>query len=259
MKRFSVNCFHSLELQVASTLSFERASCYFRRHGSSVSSHRWKLRQSKDPFVELAKERGFRCRSAFKLLELNDKFHLLTPNRPAGTSKTDLLVLDVGAAPGAWSQVAASVICNKQDEKTVQFQPGCRGVVAVDLLDIEPIAGVHVMSGFDIMKQNTSDQIALLTQNKKFDVILSDMAPNASGIAGLDADRLLEMNSHLYHKIALLQLARGGSLVLKFWQTPELKEFSTKLKEKFELVKTFKPKSSRKDSSEIYVIAKKFK
>ena len=93
----------------------------------------------------------------------------------------------------------------------------------------------------------------------RFDVILSDMAPNASGITGLDADRLLEMNSHLYHKIALLQLARGGSLVLKFWQTPDLKEFSTKLKEKFELVKTFKPKSSRKDSSEIYVIAKKFK
>ena len=84
------------------------------------------------------------------------------------------------------------------------------------------------------------------------------MAPNASGIASLDSENLFNMNSTVYNKIAVKYLAKGGSLAFKFWQTPDLKDFSNLLKEKFKLIKTFKPKSSRKESSEVYLIAKSF-
>ncbi|XP_075249363.1 ribosomal RNA large subunit methyltransferase E-like [Convolutriloba macropyga] len=218
-----------------------------RCKSSSTSSHRWKIRQNKDEYVELAREQGFRCRSAFKLLEINDKFRLIRPEN---------LVLDIGAAPGAWSQVASDIVFRNSEERI--FQAGVRGVIAVDLLNIDLLSGVHILSGCDILSESTHSKISQLLIDKKCDVILSDMAPNASGIASLDSENLFNMNSTVYNKIAVKYLAKGGSLAFKFWQTPDLKDFSNLLKEKFKLIKTFKPKSSRKESSEVYLIAKSF-
>ncbi|XP_075263589.1 rRNA methyltransferase 2, mitochondrial-like, partial [Convolutriloba macropyga] len=138
------------------------------------------------------------------------------------------------------------------------FQAGVRGVIAVDLLNIDPLSGVQTMSGCDILSESTHTKISQLLIRKKCDVILSDMAPNASGIASFDSEKLFNMNSTVYNKIAVKYLAKGGSLVFKFWQTPDLKDFSNQLNEKFKLIKTFKPKSSRKESSEVYLIAKSF-
>ncbi|MBM3579575.1 MAG: RlmE family RNA methyltransferase [Alphaproteobacteria bacterium] len=194
------------------------------------SSQKWLLRQINDPFVERAKLEGWRSRAAFKIIEIDQKFKIF---------KKGKITVDLGAAPGGWSQYAVQKV-------------GEGNVFALDLLTIDPIQGVKFLQQ-DFFE---SDVAAIL--GKKCDVLLSDMAANATGDHQTDHLRivgLLEESLNLAEKI----LNEGGVFVGKIFQGGSSNEILQKLRKNFSTVKYFKPKSSRKDSSETYLVALGFR
>jgi 23S rRNA (uridine2552-2'-O)-methyltransferase len=205
------------------------------------SSQKWLLRQVNDPFVERAKKEGLRSRAAFKIIEVDEKFKIF---------KRGKVVVDLGAAPGGWSQYAVQKV-------------GDGNVVAIDLLEIEPIPGV-VFFQQDFLVENAAEKIVTklkeIPHNKggRCDVLLSDMAANTTGDHQTDHMRiiaLLEESLDLGSKI----LSDGGCFVGKIFQGGSSDEILKKLRKNFSTVKYFKPDSSRKDSSETYLVALDFK
>jgi len=199
----------------------------------SAASARWLSRQLNDPYVTAAKEQGWRSRAAFKLLELDDRFHLL---------RRGVRVLDLGAAPGGWTQVAV--------------KRGAASVLAVDLLPIEPIRGATILQG-DFTEP---DMPARLTEalGGSADVVLSDMAPNTTGHAATDHTRIIGL-AEMALDFALQVLAPGGTFVAKVFQGGSEKQILDVLKRNFAAVRHAKPPASRKESSELYVVATGFR
>lgn len=209
----------------------------------SNSSTRWLERQLNDPYVKLAKKDGYRSRAAYKLIELDDKFSFLKPGK---------IVLDLGAAPGGWTQVAVSRVRSANDQPHV---------IGVDLLSMDAIAGAMFMQ-MDFMDDNAPHQIRRhlppgMTQ-KGVDVVLSDMAPNTTGHAPTDHLRIIGLLEAAY-QFACETLKPGGTFVAKVFQGGTEKELLAQMKRDFQTVKHAKPKSSRSDSSEMYVVAMGFK
>lgn len=203
------------------------------------SSQKWLLRQLNDPFVKKAQAAGYRSRAAFKLIEIDDKFKIL---------KKGKVVVDLGAAPGGWSQIAVQKV-------------GAGNVVAIDLLEIDAIPGVKFMQQ-DFLEEGAEATICAMlsaqTGKEKCDIVLSDMAANTTGDASLDHLRiitLLEESLMLAQKI----LKHNGCFVGKLFQGGNSNEIVKILRENFTQVKYFKPESSRKDSSEVYLVALDFK
>jgi 23S rRNA (uridine2552-2'-O)-methyltransferase len=201
--------------------------------GRSPAQQRWLNRQLNDPYVAAAQKQGFRSRAAFKLMELDDRFKLITKGSR---------VLDLGAAPGGWTQVA--------------LQRGAGKVVGVDLLAIDPIAGATLIKG----DFEDPDMPARLTElmGGPADVVLSDMAPNTTGHAATDHIRIMGLAELALHFAAGL-LSPGGSFVAKVFQGGSEKEMLIPMKKQFMTVKHAKPPASRKESSELYVVAQGFK
>ncbi|KAG8433001.1 hypothetical protein GDO86_017318 [Hymenochirus boettgeri] len=199
----------------------------------------------KDPYVKEAQAHNFRCRSAFKLLEIDSKHRILHPGSH---------VIDCGAAPGAWSQVAVEKVnsLGRNSSKPVGF------VVGVDLLTISPLDGAVFLSNADITDSETQNKIISILPTGKADVILSDMAPNATGIRDLDHQRLADMCLSL---LALSEkvLHPGGSFLCKLWDGSEIQLIRDQLRQRFQDVRTVKPKASRTDSAEIYLLAKLYR
>jgi 23S rRNA (uridine2552-2'-O)-methyltransferase len=193
------------------------------------SNKQWLRRHVTDPYVRKAREQGYRSRAAFKLLELDQREKLF---RPGAT------VVDLGAAPGSWSQVSAA-----------RVKPGGK-VIAVDLLDIAPISGVTVLKG-----DFRDEKLLRALEGAKADVVLSDLSPNLSGIANVDQARLAEMS---FAAIDLCQksLKRDGVFVLKAFQGEAFDEVLQRLKQEFAKVVVRKPDASRGESSETYVVAR---
>ncbi|KAM6078640.1 rRNA methyltransferase 2, mitochondrial [Theristicus caerulescens] len=209
------------------------------------TEHRWLERHLKDPFVKAAKQQHYRCRSAFKLLEIDDKLHILRPG---------LSVLDCGAAPGAWSQVAVERVNALGTDPAVPIG----FVLGVDLLRISPLEGAVFLSEADIADPRTLRAIQSLLPAEKVDVILSDMAPNATGIKELDHQKLINLC------LGLLNLSQSilkpkGTMLCKFWDGHESRLLQNRLKEQFQDVRTVKPQASRKDSAESYYLARLYK
>ena len=202
-----------------------------RKH--STASQRWLLRQLNDPYVAAAKAQGYRSRAAFKLTELDDKFKLIRP----GTR-----VLDLGAAPGGWTQVA--------------LQRGARSVVGVDLLEIEPIKGAILLKG-DFTDPDMPDQLRALLGGAA-DLVMSDMAPNTTGHTPTDHLRIMAL-AEMALEFALEVLEEGGSFVAKLFQGGAERNLLVMMKEHFAEVRHAKPPASRKESSELYVVAKGFR
>lgn len=203
------------------------------------SSQKWLLRQINDPFVKKAQAHGYRSRAAFKIIEIDNKFKIF---------KKGKIVVDLGAAPGGWSQIAASKV-------------GDGNVIGIDLLEIEPLAGVS-FAQMDFLSDNSEILIRKLleekTGSKYANIVLSDMAANTTGDKALDHLRiitLLEEALILSSKI----LRIGGCFVGKLFQGGNSKELVKLLRDNFKIVKYYKPDSSRKDSSEIYLVALDFK
>ena len=189
-----------------------------------------------DPFVQKAKAEGYRSRAAYKLLELDKKDRLLAPGQ---------LVVDLGAAPGSWSQVAAAKL-------------GARGrVVAVDLLPMEPLPGVRFIQG-DFREQEVLDALLLALGGSKADLVICDLAPNISGIAVSDQARVMHL-AELALDFARQCLKPGGALLVKVFQGAGFTEFLGTMRKAFAKVGSRKPEASRGRSSEMYLLGKGLK
>ncbi len=201
--------------------------------GRSTASQKWLQRQLNDPYVRAAKQQGLRSRAAFKLMELDDRFHLL---------RRGSRVLDLGAAPGGWSQVAV--------------QRGAAIVVGVDLLPVDPVPGATILQGdFDDADMPARLEAAL---GAKADLVLSDMAPNATGHNATDHLRIVALAESAL-EFALGMLAPGGAFVAKVFQGGSERAILDRMKRHFAQVRHAKPQASRKESSELYVVATGFK
>jgi 23S rRNA (uridine2552-2'-O)-methyltransferase len=201
--------------------------------GRSTASQHWLARQLNDPYVAAAQAQGWRSRAAFKLIELDDRFHLLRPHAR---------VLDLGAAPGGWSQVAV--------------QRGAGQVIGLDLLPIDPVPGVSFLLG-DFNDPTMPDRLAGLLGGPA-DVVLSDMAPNTTGHAATDHLRIMALAELALH-FAMQVLVPGGSFVAKVFQGGSEREMLEPMKRHFAVVRHAKPPASRKESSELYVVATGFR
>ncbi|KAM5229456.1 rRNA methyltransferase 2, mitochondrial [Ctenodactylus gundi] len=209
--------------------------------GRTGAEHLWLARQARDPFVKAARAQSFRCRSAFKLLQVTEKHQILRPG---------LRVLDCGAAPGAWSQVAVHKV------NAAGTDPGCAVgfVLGVDLLHIHPLEGATFLCPADMTDPRTLQRILELLPGGKADVILSDMAPNATGIRGLDHDRLISLCLSLLDVTPDI-LCPGGALLCKTWAGSQSHRLQSRLMGEFQNTRIVKPEASRRESAEVYFLA----
>lgn len=205
-----------------------------RRKSSSTN---WLKRQLNDPFVAKSKLDGYKSRAAYKLIEINDKFNILNPGAN---------VIDLGAAPGGWSQVAAKII--KSDTTSSKNK-----LIAIDLLPMESIAGVTSFEK-DFFDEDAKDFIINSLDGRLADVVLSDMAANTTGHSQTDHLRILDLCENAL-VFALTILKPGGCFVAKIFRGGAENDLLTMVKQNFEKVKHFKPESSRKESSEFYLVA----
>jgi 23S rRNA (uridine2552-2'-O)-methyltransferase len=197
----------------------------------SRTSKQWMREHVNDPFVQLAKKQGYRSRAAYKLLEIDAKDRLLKP----GT-----VVVDLGATPGGWSQVAAAKV-------------GRGGkVIALDLLPLDPLAGVDFILG-DFREDTVLKQLEDLLQGKPVGLVISDMAPNICGVASADQARAVHL-AELAMEFALEHLKQDGSFLVKVFQGAGFEDFLKLMRSRFAKVVTRKPKASRDRSSEVYLL-----
>ncbi|KAJ2054032.1 2' O-ribose methyltransferase [Coemansia sp. S16] len=201
-------------------------------------------RQLQDPYVRLAKSEQFRARSSFKLIELIDK-HKLVPK------SADMCVVDCGAAPGGWSQVIARRFESKAHVPESNAHGSSR-IIAVDLIDMQPIPGVHFIQG-DFLEQGVKDQVQEALGSRRVGLLLSDMAPSFTGHHSTDAARTMSLCEDVL-AFAHQFLACGGNLVLKFFMGGGEAELRKALRESFDRVVVEKPDASRKQSSEQYFV-----
>jgi len=194
-------------------------------------SKQWMQEHVNDPFVQLAQKEGYRARAAYKLLEIDAKDHLFKPG---------MVVVDLGAAPGSWSQIA-SIKVGKAGK-----------VIALDLLPLDPLAGVDFIQG-DFREDSVLEQLETLLQKRPVDLVISDMAPNISGIASADQARAMHL-AELALDFALEHLKNEGEFLVKVFQGTGFEDFLKLMRSHFAKVASRKPKASRDRSSEVYLL-----
>jgi len=191
----------------------------------------------KDPYVIRSTAEDYRARSAYKLLEINQKTKLLKP----GYS-----LVECGAAPGAWTQVATQAV-------------GQHGtVVACDLLQFEPVEGAIILPNKDFTKKETQEEIKTLLEGKPIDIVLSDMAPNVSGNPAMDHDAITNLVYSVL-KFAILNAATDSALLVKMFNGANQSKLMMDFELCYKKVKIFKPSSSRNESSELFIVAQHLK
>ena len=200
------------------------------------SSRAWLKEHHDDIFVQRAQKEGYRSRAVYKLMEINDKDQIL---------RRGMSVLDLGSAPGGWSQVAAALV-------------GEAGrVVASDILSMDALPDVVFVQG-DFTEQETYDRIVASLNDKPLDVVLSDMAPNMSGMPEVDQPRSMYL-VELATELAERALAPGGAFITKVFQGEGFEPWFRQIRDRFDRVTTRKPSASRSRSREVYIVASGFK
>ena len=204
----------------------------------SLSSTLWLERQLNDPYVERAKREGFRSRAAYKLLEINERYHFLKPGQR---------IVDLGAAPGGWSQLCARI---------TGAEKGSGRIIGIDLIEITPLPGAE----FHVLDFMTPEAPQLLKDwlSGNADVVLSDMAANATGHKKTDHLRIMGL-AELAANFACEVLTEGGTFLAKVFQGGTEKELLARLKSEFANVRHVKPQASRAGSAELYVLATGFR
>ena len=202
----------------------------------SSSSSRWLQRQKRDPYVQQARQSHYRSRAVYKLMEIDKKDKLLHRGQT---------VIDLGAAPGSWSQYAAEKVSTTGK------------VIAVDILPMEPIDNVQFIEG-DFTGQETFEKCLQGIEKQKADLVFSYMAPNLSGIKATDQARSLYL-AELARDLACQVLRPGGDLLVKIFQGSDTDRFRLELKEHFARILTRKPVASRNSSREFYLLARTFR
>ena len=210
----------------------------------SIKKHRasqaWIARHINDPYVKQAQQKGYRARSAFKFIELDDKFKLI---------KLGQKIVDLGAAPGSWCQI----VSERSRIDGVQRCP----ILALDLLPMDAVMGVDFIQG-DFREDEAIARIATWLGGGKVGLVLSDMSPNLSGVPSADAARM-EHLLELCLEFTLAHLAPDGAMVVKAFHGSGYSQMIKRFKDTFITVEPFKPKSSRDESSETYVVCRRLK
>ena len=204
-------------------------------------SSNWLHDHINDPYVKMATQQGYRARAAFKLIEILDQYKLL---------KSGARVVDLGSAPGSWCQVVRERL--KAPGGSINGK-----IVALDLLPMEPVADVTFIEG-DFREEAVLAQLENLLENQKLDLVLSDMAPNLSGVAMADAARISHLNE-IAMEFALTHLKPGGALVVKSFHGSGFSQSVKTFKNQFVAVNEYKPKASRDASSETFLVARGLK
>jgi len=207
------------------------------------SSQLWLERQLNDPYVAAARRDGYRSRAAFKLIEIDDRHRLLKPGKR---------VIDLGAAPGGWAQVAAARVRSTEGELARRGQ-----VVAIDIDEMEPVAGAEILH-LDFMDESAPDKLKALLRDGGADIVLSDMAAPTTGHAATDHLRIMAL-AEAAGQFATEVLAPGGAFLCKVFQGGTERDLLKLLKRDFAVVRHVKPPASRADSSELYVLATGFR
>lgn len=202
----------------------------------SRSSGRWLAEHEQDAFVRRARAEGWRSRAVFKLMDIQRRERILRPG---------MTCIDLGASPGGWSQYASTII-------------GARGrIIALDILPMEPLAGVQCILG-DLHEPESLEALKRALGGAPAELVLSDMAPNISGIAAVDQPRAMEL-AELARDLAYEVLEPGGSLLLKAFQGAGFQELVRSLRTGFGTLKTRKPPASRPRSNEVYLLARNYR
>jgi 23S rRNA (uridine2552-2'-O)-methyltransferase len=199
----------------------------------SKSSKRWLNEHFDDHYVKMAQQQGLRSRSAFKLIELQEKYELIKPG---------MTVVDLGAAPGGWCQVVKPLLGNSGR------------VIALDILEMEPLQGVVFILG-DFTEDEPLAELEAELQGEKVDLVLSDMAPNMSGMAAIDQARSMYL-AELALEFVRAHLKPGGDYVVKLFQGADFDGYVRLVRSMFEKVQVRKPKASRPRSREVYLLAR---
>ncbi|MGZ5032383.1 MAG: RlmE family RNA methyltransferase [Usitatibacter sp.] len=202
----------------------------------SSSSKKWLKRHVNDPYVQRSKKEGYRARSAYKLIEIDARDKLLRPG---------MVVVDLGAAPGGWSQVIAKKV-------------GAAGrVIAIDLLEMQPVAGVSFVQG-NFATRKGLEAVESALGGLKADLVLSDMSPNITGIPMTDQARAMDL-AEIARDFALSHLRSDGALLIKIFQGSGYDEYFLSLRRAFQKVMVRKPDASRDESAELYLLARGLK
>lgn len=204
--------------------------------GSKSSSARWKQRQASDPYVKKAQQEGWRSRAVFKLQEIDKKQRLF---------RNGSVVVDLGAAPGGWSQYAAAKVLPKGR------------IIAIDLLEIEPLDGVEFIRG-DFTEDIALQQLLSALGDDQADLVMSDMAPNITGMRSVDQPRSMYL-AELALELAVQTLRSGGVFVTKVFMGEGFDELVKSCRARFGSVKVQKPAASRAESRETYIAARGFR
>jgi 23S rRNA (uridine2552-2'-O)-methyltransferase len=205
----------------------------------SASSQRWLERQLNDPYVAAARREGYRSRAAYKLSEIASKHRLF---------KVGMRVVDLGSAPGGWAQVAA---------ESVRSAEGQGQVVAIDVLDMDPLAGVEFIK-LDLLSPEAPGRLRAMLRDGGADIVLSDMAAQGTGHARTDHLRIIGL-AEAAAEFAVEVLAPGGAFVCKVFQGGTERTLLDRLKRAFTTVRHVKPPASRAESAELYLVAKDFR
>lgn len=213
--------------------------------GKSKSSQEWLTRQLNDVYVKKSRYYNYRARSAFKLIEIHEKYKLFKPG---------MIVIDCGAAPGSWTQVAVKYInADKNDHHQDQGK-----IIALDILPIAPVDGATILPEVDFKNPLTQTKVVELLAGSKANIVLSDMAPNASGIKELDSENIISLAFNVL-QFSIKTLSVGGTILCKVWEGGNLPQFEMNVKRFFNTVKRIKPAATRTDSSELFILGKDFK
>jgi 23S rRNA (uridine2552-2'-O)-methyltransferase len=202
----------------------------------SKSSNQWLQEHFNDEYVKLAQARGYRSRAIFKLIEIQEKDKIIKPG---------MNIIDLGAAPGGWSQYVRQII-GKQDK-----------IIALDILEMEPLDGVDFIQG-DFREESVLNQLYEVLDGEVINVVLSDMAPNLSGNKDADQARAIYLGE-LALDTAVNVLSKGGSFLVKMFQGVGFDAYHQQIKNSFSSVVIRKPKASRPRSTEVYILARGFK
>ena len=204
--------------------------------GPRRSSGSWRERQEKDPYVQKARKEGWRSRAVFKLEEIDRKERLLRP---------DMTVVDLGAAPGGWSQFVT------------QKLKGRARIVAIDLLPMDSLADVTILQD-DFTEDSALDALMSALDGETVDLVMSDMAPNISGTKAVDQPRSMYL-AELALDFAGRVLGKNGAFVCKLFQGAGFDEFVKDVRQRFAKVRVLKPAASRAGSSEVYLVARNYR
>ncbi|MEZ5439408.1 MAG: 23S rRNA (uridine(2552)-2'-O)-methyltransferase RlmE [Lysobacteraceae bacterium] len=203
----------------------------------SKSSHRWLKEHFSDQFVKRAQSEGLRSRAAYKLEELLERQKLLKPG---------MVVVDLGAAPGGWSQMVRRDLRDKRGDDAGR-------VIALDILDMPPIAGVDFIHG-DFREEEAVSRLEAVLAGDAVDLVLSDMAPNITGMSAVDQPRAMYL-VELARDFADQHLKPGGAFLVKVFQGQGSDEYLKSLRQRYAKVQVKKPAASRQRSSEVYYLA----